>query len=126
VGVVLFDQETDDSIFNINFWHWRTIVEAIRSLDVLPTERVNSLHEPFFGELTQQEARVVAAAIRDRLLPTLRSDERLLLKGRRTTEPDNGTFYRDPDEQHKNYSTNREVLEKFAQCCEACNGFRVS
>jgi hypothetical protein len=47
----------------------------------------------------------------------LGDEERLLLDGRRTTERDDGTFYRDPDEQHQN-STNRQVLERFTQCCE--------
>jgi hypothetical protein len=31
-----------------------------------------------------------------------------------------------PDEQHKNYGTDRRVLEEFAKCCESCGGFRVS
>jgi hypothetical protein len=77
------------------------------------------------GELTEEEARIVATAIRRSLLPDLTDDERLLLDGRRTTEPDDMTFHRAPGERHKNYSTNRRVLEKFAECCEACHGFRV-
>ena len=126
VGMTLFDQKTDAIAFDVNFWHWRAIVEAIRFLGVLLEARVDALHEQFVGELTAEEARAVAAAIRERLLPNLRKDERLLLDGRRTTEPDDGTLYRDPAEQHKNYSTDRRVLEEFARCCESCGGFRVS
>jgi hypothetical protein len=126
MGVTLFDQKSNAIVFNVNFWHWRAIVEAVRSLRVLPDDRVDPLHEPFLGELTEEEARIVGAAIRERLLPTLRDDERLLLDGRRTTEPDDGTFYREPAEQHKNYSTDRRVLEEFARCCATSGGFRVS
>jgi hypothetical protein len=126
VGMTLFDQKTDAIVFDVNFWHWRAIVEAVRSLGVLPAGRVDALHDQFVGELTEDEARAVAAAIRERLLPTLRDGERLLLDGRRTSEPDDGTFYRDPAEQHKNYSTDRRVLEEFARSCESCGGFRVS
>jgi Fe2+ transport system protein FeoA len=126
VGMTLFDQKSDAIVFDVNFWHWRAIVEAIRSLGVLPEKRVDALHEQFVGELTQEETRAVAVAIRERLLPTLADDERLLLDGRRTTEPDDGTFYRDPAEQHRNYSTNRRMLEEFVKCCETCGGFRVS
>ena len=126
VGVSLFDRRTNDIVFDVNFWHYRAIVEAIRSLDVLPTEKVDALHESWQETgLTTDEARLVAAAIRSRLLPTLGDDERLLWDGRRTTEPDDGTFHRDPAEQHQNYSTNRRVLEEFARCCETCNGFTV-
>ena len=124
--MTLFDQKSDAIVFDVNFWHWRAIVEAIRSLGVLPEKRVDALQEQFVGELMQEESRAVAAAIRERLLPTLADDERLLLDGRRTTEPDDGTFYRDPAEQHRNYNTNRRMLEEFAKCCETCSGFRVS
>lgn len=125
MGIDLSDLVTDETIFRVNFWHWRTIVEAIRALHVIDSDRAAALHEPFASELTREEARAVAAAIRERLLPTLRDDERLLLDGTRTTVPDDGTFHRDPSEQHKNYSTNRAVLAEFAAACEACAGFRV-
>lgn len=126
MGVSLFDRETKDIVFDVNFWHYRAIVEAIRSLGVLPDEKVDALHELWQDNgLTAEECRLVAVAIRHRLLPTLGEDERLLLDGRRTTEPDDGTFHRDPAEQHENYSTNAGALEKFAKCCETCNGFSV-
>lgn len=126
VGVTLIDPETDEVVFDVNFWHWRAIVEAIRSLKILPTERVDGLHEPFFGELSAKEACQVGVALREHLLPSLGENERLLLDGQKTTEPDDLVFHRDPHDQHKNYSTNREVLEKFADCCERCHGFRVA
>jgi hypothetical protein len=126
VGVSLHDRKTNDIVFDVNFWHYRAIVEAIRSLRVLPDATVDALHDSWQDTgLTAEEARVVAAAIRTQLLPTLGENERLLLDGRRTTDPDDGTFYRNPDEQHKNYSTNRVVLEEFVKCCETCNGFSV-
>lgn len=126
MGVTLFDLATDEVVFDVNFWHWRAIVEAIRSLDVLPTDTVDALHEAFIGVLSERDARHVAEAICTRLLPTLNDDERVLLDGKRTTEPDDGTFHREPAEQHRNYSTNRAVLAKFADSCATCAGFRVA
>jgi hypothetical protein len=126
MGVTLFDQVTNEVIFDVNFWHWRALVEAVRALDVFSIETVAQLHEPFVGELTQDEARHVADAIRERLLPTLTNGERVLLDGTRTTEPDDGTFHRDTSEQHRNYSTTRAILALFADCCASCGGFRVS
>lgn len=126
MGMTLFDQKTDAIVFDANYWHWRAIVEAIRSLGVLPEARIDALHEQFVGDLSATECRAVAVGIRERLLPSLGDDERLLFNGQRTTEPDDGTLYREPAEQHKNYSTNRRVLEEFARCCETCEGFRVS
>jgi hypothetical protein len=126
MGVTLFDQETGAAIFDVNFWHWRAIVETIRNLGVLPGSRVDDLHEPFVGRLSEAEARAVGGAIRERLLPTLGADERLLLRGRRTADPDTATFYRAPEDLEKNYSTDRRVLERFAKSCEECGGFRVA
>jgi hypothetical protein len=126
VGVTLFDHETDEIVFDINFWHWRAIVEVVRDLQILPDDRAELLHEPFVGELTEPEARIVAAAIRERVLPTMADEERVLLDGTRTTTPDDGTFHREPVEQHRNYSTTRAVLEKFADACASCHGFRIS
>ena len=126
MGVTLFDAETNEIVFDVNFWNWRALVEVVRRLDVLPEARVDALHEPWVGELTADEVRVVAAALRDRLLPTVGADERVLLDGERTTTPDDGTFYRTPDEMHKNYSTTRPVIERFAACCASCHGFRVA
>lgn len=125
IEITLFDQNSGEIIFDINFWHWRAIVEAVRSLHVLAEPRVDALHEQFLGELTAEEARAVGAAIRERLLPTLGDGDRLLLDQSRTQEPDDGTFYKGA-EAHRNYSTNRKVLESFAGCCEVCGGFRVS
>lgn len=126
MGITLFDQGSGTELFDIDFWHWRTIVEAVRSLDVLEEARVDTLHEPFLGELTRAEALTVAKALRAMLIPSLKDDERLLFDGTRTTEPDDGTFHRAPTERYKNYSTTRGVLEEFAVACEACAGFRVS
>lgn len=73
MGVSLLDRKTSEFVFDINFWHYRAIVEAIRSLEVLPEEKVDSLHESWQNNgLTTEEARLVAAAIRERLLPTRR------------------------------------------------------
>jgi hypothetical protein len=117
---------SNDIVFDVKFWHYRAIVEAIRSLRVLPEATVDALHESWQDTgLTTEEARLVAEEIRDRLLPTLADDERLRLDGTRTTEPDDGTMHYGPTDRHKNYSTNRRVLEEFAACCETCNGFFV-
>jgi hypothetical protein len=125
MGVSLLDCETNKVIFDINFWHYRAIVEAIRGLGVLSDAKVDSLQECWCGNgLSTNEARAVASRIRSQLMPALADSERLMLDGTRTAAPDDGTLFRDV-EQHKNYSTNVAVLERFAKCCETCNGFIV-
>jgi hypothetical protein len=124
MGITLSDRGRRLPPFFVNFWHWRTIVEAVRRLEVLPVGVVDRLHEQFTGSgLAETEARQVAAGITQALLTSLRAGDRLLLDGTVTQEVDDGTFHRvDEDE---NYGTNREVLAKFAAFCEACAGFDV-
>ncbi|WP_438016845.1 hypothetical protein WMF18_39615 [Sorangium sp. So ce315] len=126
MGIILSDLGRRDAAgFHVNFWHWRALVEAIRRLDVLPGTRVDGLHEPFCGNgLTQEESRFAADKLEACLLPTLAEDDRLLLDGRLTRDPDDGTFYKGED-AHKNYSTNRAVLLAFIRFLRGCGGFEV-
>jgi hypothetical protein len=124
VSLSIHDLKTNEFLLSMNFWNWRAIVEVIRLLRVLPDQRVDALHEVCVGELTQEEAQAVAQALKILLMPTLKSEERLLQNGQRTG-PDDGTFYRTPDEQWKNYGTNLEALTKFSEVCETSFGISV-
>ena len=125
MGVTLFDNKTDQIVFHVNFWHYRAIVEAIRSLGGLSNDKIDSLHEQWCGNgLTVDEARAVAALMRSQIMPSLAPGWRLLSDGTFSDDPDDGTLHRGKD-QHRNYSTNAEVLGRFIKCCETCNGFRV-
>ena len=126
MGICLDDKNHPDLRFDPNFWNWRAIVEAVRRLGVLPEQKVDQLHDQWCGYgLTRDEARSVAAAIRVHLLLSLASDDRLLLRGETTKQPDDGVMHYAPGEEEKNYSTNRRVLEEFAEFCEKCDGFTV-
>ena len=125
--VGLLDNETEEFFFDVNFWHYRTLVETIRALAVLSDDCIDRLHEPFTGAgLTKDESRMVAEKLRSRVLPRLQEDDRLLLDGSTTKATDDGAFHRSEDDCTKNYSTNRQVLVEFIQALEACNGFTVS
>ena len=126
MGITLFDRTNNGNNWNVNFWNWRPIVEIIRSLELLPEERVDALHEQLAGNgLSESEARSVATAIRERVLPVLRSEERILLDGSTTTEPDDHVFHRPGTEERKNYGTTLDVLQLFVEYCEHSHGFDV-
>jgi hypothetical protein len=125
MGISLYDPVAEDMVFEINFWHWRAIVAAIERLGVVPPRAIEILSEPFVGGISKDEARIIAAALRADVLPTMQEGERMLLEGGFTRTPDDGVFHREPDTQAQNYSTNREVMERFIVACETCNGFDV-
>jgi hypothetical protein len=133
MGISLFDRETgDEPSFHINFWHWGAIVEAIRSTRALTDAQVDGLHEPFCGNgLTIEQARIVAAALRSKVIPRLRSDDWLGLDQSVSTNRNDGpvggftaAVERGEDLSYL-YQTNRAVVETFANYCEACNDFDV-
>jgi hypothetical protein len=124
MGISLRSLGNEDHWFEVNFWNWRPIVELIRSLAVIPDERVNELHQPFcnFG-LSEAEAIAVAAALEAKVLPGLSGQERVLLDTSTTREPDDYVLHK--EEPARNYSTTKLVLVEFIQFCRTCKGFVV-
>jgi hypothetical protein len=124
MGISLRDRENHEHWFEINFWNWRPIVEAIRWLAVLPDECADGLHEPFCGNgLTRDEALLVADALEARFLPRVDEHERVLLDLQITREPDDQVFHR--DNPFRNYGASREAFVRFIAYCRACQGFDV-
>ena len=125
MGISLIDAADDSHVFKVNYWHWRTIVEIILKLKVLPNGRVEFLNAPFSGHLSYDEAHQVAQALRGNMLESLKLGERIYMNGKHTMAPDDGTIHTEPDKQHLNYSISHEELEEFANYCAECKGFRV-
>jgi hypothetical protein len=124
MGITLMDRSNSAPPFFLNYWNWRTLVEAMRRTNVVPESVVDRLHESFCGHgLTAEQANAVARALRERVAANLRDGDRLLLDGTTTSDPDDGEFHR--VDTAKNYSTTREVILRFAMFCEASDGFVV-
>jgi hypothetical protein len=118
MGFDLIDLKNRDDGYSTNFWNWHAIVEVIRSLHVLSDEKVDSLHEQFIETgLSAEEARIVAAEIRSRLLPKLGDQTRVCSDGSffQTDLPDNGMN-----------GVSSRSLQAFAAYCERSNGFVLS
>lgn len=124
MGVDIHDSEDHRCTIHSNWWQWRSTVELIRSLDLLNGPRLDLLSDGM-GELTEAEARQIASAFERQVLPGLHPDQRVLLDGAVTTEPDDGTFHRVPVEQHRNYSADRDWLIQFVAFCNECRGLYV-
>lgn len=124
MSFILFDNEDEKNDLQINDWSWHAIVEIIRRLDLLDEGTVDGLHQQW-GEngLTHEEARLVASAIEDRVLPTLDDAEQILLDGQITKVPDNSVFH--PVNTEKNYSTTYSAIRMFVDYCKSCSGFKI-
>jgi hypothetical protein len=126
MGFNLTDVGNDRRIIFVNFWNWRPTVEVLRQAGLLDEERLAELGMQFSRtRVTKDEARAIAHHLREKVLPSLPQAARILLDGSVTTEPDDGTFYKSPQDFHRNYGAIRSWLEEFASFCETCDGFEL-
>src|SRR5262245_37216498 len=125
MGVILADLKREDRSENCNWWNWRPTIELLRQSGLFDAERLELMGSNACAEVSESEARAVAQFLEQQVLPALRPGERVMLDGSVTDVPDDGTFYREPAEQFKNYSASEEWLRRFAAFCRECNGFSV-
>jgi len=126
MSFTLVDTSDGKRDLSLNVWHWRTILMLLDVSEALPKERLEAMGTSgSCPTISKAEAQSIASALRANVLGGLELGERIMLDGTLTKEPDDRTFFRNAKEQHKNYSTNAEVLTKLCDFCEACSGFTI-
>jgi hypothetical protein len=126
MSFILKDAANDDHDLQLNAWHWQTILALLDSLAVLPKEKIEVMGiSGACPILSKEEAQEIAIALRDKIIPMFSPEDRVFIDGTVTKEPSDGTFYREPTEMHRNYSTNGAILRKLCAFCESCSGFVI-
>lgn len=126
MSFTLTDLSSENFEFQANVWHWKTALEIIKSFDVISEGKVRQMAYNATGlKIDREEAQMIGERIRDEILPRLAPDKRIFADLTITDKPDDGTFYRDGDEQWKNYSANHDWLKEFAEFCLRSKGFQI-
>ncbi len=126
MSFTLMDLGSESFEFRTNVWNWKTALEIIKSFDVISEGKLRQMTYNGTGaKLEKEEAHLVGEKIRDEILPKLEPNKRILMDLSITDKPDDGTLYRDEDEQWKNYSTDYEWLKEFSEFCLKSKGFQV-
>jgi hypothetical protein len=126
MSFTLMDSSSENFEFQANVWHWKTALEIIKSFDILSEGKIKQMSYNATGvKLEKDEAHIIGEKIRDEILPKLAPDKRIFADLSITDAPDDGTLYRDGDEQWKNYSANYEWLKDFSDFCLKSKGFQV-
>ncbi len=126
MSFTLMDLGSESFEFRTNVWNWKTALEIIKSFDVVSEGKLRQMTYNGTGaKLEKEEAHLVGEKIRDEMLPKLEPNKRILMDLSITDKPDDGTLYRDEDEQWKNYSTDYEWLKEFSEFCLKSKGFQV-
>jgi hypothetical protein len=126
MSFTLHDLGAENFEFNANVWNWKAALEVIKSLDIVSENKVRQMGYNAMGvKVDLEDAHLIGRKFRDEILPKLEPDKRMFADGTVTGEPDDGTIYRDEDEQWKNYSIDRNWVADFSDFCLRSKGFQI-
>jgi hypothetical protein len=126
MSFTLHDLGAENFEFNANVWNWKAALEVIKGLDIISENKVRQMGYNAMGvKVDLEDAHLIGHKFRDEILPKLDPDKRMFADGTVTDEPDDGTIYRDEDEQWKNYSIDRNWVADFSEFCLRSKGFQI-
>ena len=126
MSFTLHDMGSENFEFSANVWNWKAILEVIKDLDVFSEGKVRQMGYNAMGvKVDMEDAHLIGAKLRDQILPKLAPDKRMFADGTITDEPDDGTIYKDDDEQWKNYSVSHDWVKDFSDFCLRSKGFQI-
>jgi hypothetical protein len=126
MSFTLHDMGSENFEFSANVWNWKAILEVIKDLDVFSEGKVRQMGYNAMGvKVDMEDAHLIGAKLRDQILPKLAPDKRMFADGTITDEPDDGTIYKDEDEQWKNYSVSHDWVKDFSDFCLRSKGFQI-
>jgi hypothetical protein len=126
MSFTLLDLGAENFEFNANVWNWKTTLEIIKSFDIVSEGKIKQMNYNATGvKIEREDAHLIGEKIRDEILPKLSPNKRIFMDLSVTDAPDDGTLYKDEDEQWKNYSANHDWLKDFSDFCLKSKGFQV-
>ena len=112
--------------FRANVWNWKTVLEIIKSFDIVGEGKLRQMTYNATGvTIEKEDAHAIGVKIRDEILPKLAPNKRMFMDLSITDAPDDGTLYNDDDEKWKNYSAGYDWLKEFSEFCLNSKGFQV-
>jgi hypothetical protein len=126
MSFTLHDLGTEGYEFNANVWNWKAALDVIKGLDIIPENKLRQMGYNAMGvKVDIEDARLIGQKLRDEILPKLEPDKRMFADGTVTAEPDDGTIYRDEDDQWRNYSISHDWVKDFSEFCLRSKGFQI-
>lgn len=126
MSFTLHDMGQESYEFSANVWNWKALLEIIKGMDVLSEGKIRQMGYNAMGvKVDQDDARLIGAKLRDEILPKLEPNKRMFSDGTITEEPDDGTIYKDEDEQWKNYFVTYLWVKDLSDFCLRSKGFQI-
>lgn len=122
----MHDMSSEGFEFNANVWNWKAILEVIKEMDVLSEGKVRQMGYNAMGvRVDLDDAHLIGTKLQNEVLPKLAPNKRMFADGSVTDDPDDGTIYKDEDEQWKNYSVSHDWVKDFSEFCLRSKGFQI-
>ena len=126
MSFTLHDMSSEGFEFNANVWNWKAILEVIKNMDVLSEGKVRQMGYNAMGvKVDLEDAQLIGIKLQNEVLPKLAPNKRMFSDGSVTDDPDDGTIYKDEDEQWKNYSVSHDWVKDFSEFCLRSKGFQI-
>ncbi len=126
MSFTLHDMSSEGFEFNANVWNWKAILEVIKEMDVLSEGKVRQMGYNAMGvKVDVEDAHLIGTKLQNEVLPKLAPSKRMFADGTVTDDPDDGTIYKDEDEQWKNYSVSHDWVKDFSEFCLRSKGFQI-
>lgn len=126
MSFTLTDLGSENFEFRANLWNWKAVLAIIKSFDLISEGTVREMSNNGTGtKISMEDAQAIGGKIRDEILPKLAPNKRMFSNLTVTDRPDDGTIYKDEDEQWKNFSVKYDWLKEFSEFCISSKGFQV-
>lgn len=126
MSFTLTDMSSENFEFRSSVWNWKAVLEVIKSLDIISEGKIREMSSNATGvKVFDEEAKLIGEKIREQILPKLEPNKRIFLNLSISDKPDDGTIYKDKDEEWQNYSADYNYLDEFAEFCFKSKGFQV-
>ncbi len=126
MSFTFIDQSSENFEFRSSVWNWKAALEIIKSFDVISEAKIRQMGYNATGvAVSQEEAQMIGEQIAEKILPKLETGFRMFADQSISEAVDDGTIYKDEDEQWKNYSVDREWLTEFSEFCLKSKGFQI-
>ena len=126
MSFTIIDMGSEGFKFSANVWNWKTMVEIIKTWDLISENKLRQMSYNATGvRVEAEEAHEIGERVRDEVLPKVPPGKRMFSDLSITDAPDDMTLFKDEDEQWKNYSVTHDWLKEFSDFCLQSKGFQV-
>lgn len=126
MSFTLHDMGQENYEFSANVWNWKAVLEIIKGMDLLSEGKIRQMGYNAMGvRVDPEDAHLIGEKLRDVVLPQIAPNMRMFGNGTVTEQPDDGSIYKDDDEQWRNFFVTHDWVKDLSDFCLRSKGFQI-